>query len=181
MRNLIAKVLLLVFIFILAACQDQAMEEIIQNDIDQDMINARNNVEEYLSTLKGRTTINSTEVTVLRNQNGLIYRTESSSSTYLTLYEQTITAVTTPGTYIFWQAGIGLGELVGIDFDEESEEYLGNNLPFEVTPGETWGVFIPDNYDEEDDEIMLKYDILYQTVSGQIIRFDPKIQIKGVN
>ena len=179
MRDLIAKTLSILFIFVFISCQENELQEVVVSDVDQDMIDALKTADDYLSSANARSTNNSSaEVTVIRYQDGLTYRTDSESDSYETLFEQTITAQTESGNYVFWHAGIGLGELIGIEFDEDSEEFLGeDNLPFEVTSGKTWAVFIPDPNDGDDDEQILKYDILYKTASGQVIRFDPKLKI----
>ena len=178
MRDSIAKTLSVFFMFVFISCQENELQEVLISDVDQDMLEALKTAENYLSSTSARNSNSSAEVTVLRNQNGLKYRTNSESDSYETLFEQTVTAQTEAGNYVFWHAGLGLGELVGIEFDENSESYLGSNLPFEVTPGKTWAVFVPfPSDDDDDDERILKYDILYKTASGQVIRFDPKLKI----
>jgi len=186
MRDLTLKHFVLLFSFLLLACQDNEPEELG----DPEMELAWEMVGEYLSS--SRTESTDVDVTVIKYSSDLLYKTNNIFGNYNPISEETITAQSEPGGYVFWLSGLGVKELLAIEMDKDSQEALGENEPFEVVPGELWALWIPsDLYDDDDDdddddeeeeeEIHLKYDIVYKTNSGEVIRLDPKLQVKHVD
>lgn len=168
---------LLSFSLVFFACQkDDVIEE--DPNLDEDMITAINLVDDYLNQTQGRTESEEVSVTVFKYYDGkLWYQTYLDGVLeYKEVNEQTITAVASPGEYIFWYGGTGLQDLDGIDFDEPSEASL-NGDPDEIYQDRLWAVQVPLNIDENTE--YLKYDIVYQFDgnSGPVIRLDPKVRI----
>ncbi|WP_421763542.1 hypothetical protein [Ekhidna sp.] len=175
LRNL--TLYIVTFSLVFFACQkDDVVEE--GPNLDQDMVTAIGLVDDYLIETKGRTDVD-VSVTVFQYYDGqLWYRTYLDSvAVYLPVDEQTITAIASPGEYIFWYGGTGLADLDGIDFDQPSEEFLNGDSD-EIFHDRLWAVQIPHNINDSTE--FLKYDIVYQFDgnSGPVIRLDPKIRIK---
>ena len=177
MRNLITKASIILFIFVLAACQDNNIEEIQVEEIDQDMINALNIADEYLSARGARTQNSDKAVTVIKFQADLIYKTNTVNGSYQPINEETVTAMTQSGDYVFWHPAGQVEELIDIDFDEESEEILGDHLPFQLSNGKAWALYVPTL--DNDSDVYLKYDIVYKLKSGEVVRLDPKLKINA--
>lgn len=173
MRDFKLKHIAVCFSFILLACQDTDLET--ESPVDQDMEDALALAEDFLSS--SRTEIIDSDVTVIRYQSDLVYKTNSIQGGYEPINEETITAESMPGGYIFWNRGGGVAALVQIEMDSASQASLGVYEPFEVIKGQMWALWIPKDLD--DDIETLKYDIIYKNISGDIIRLDPKIQIKN--
>lgn len=174
MRNIGLKHIAVVFTFILLACQDTDHETVTL--VDQDMVEALALAEEFLGSSRNEGT--DSDVTVIKYKSDLLYKTNTIAGGYSPIDEETITAESMPGGYVFWHAGGGVRELLGIEMDEASQEVLGDeNIPFEVIPGRYWALWIPSDIDM--DIKMLKYDIVYVTKAGDAVRLDPKIQIKS--
>ena len=178
MRDLRLKHFVLLFSFLLLACQDN---ELASEEVgDPEMELAWNIANEFLSN--SRTESNDTDVTVIKFSDELAFKTNTIQGGYDLIQETTVTAETEPGSYVFWHAGGGVKELLGIEMDEDSQEALGDNYPFEVVPGHYWALWVPDALgDDDEDDIFLKYDILCKTNSGEVIRLDPKLQVKHVD
>ncbi len=175
MKNLLSSIAILMMIFIILSCQDEELNELEQ--VDQDMIEAIQNADNYLAEEQGRTSsVTDVDVTVLKYSDSLIYKTNTITGEYEAIMEETITAHSKPGGYIFWFPGGGVQELIEIDLEEASEKHLGHDA-FEVLPGELWALYIPLDYDTSMET--LKYDIVYRSTTNEIIRLDPKIQIKS--
>ena len=186
MRDLQLRYIAIFFSFILLACQDTPIDS--ETPIDKDMEQAWVNAESFLSNSRMRGT--DSDVTVIKYQSELEYKTNTNYGGYEPIDEMTVTAETLPGGFIFWHAGGGVKRLLGIEMDEDSQELVGeDNEPFEIIPGHFWVLWIPadiqdeedEEEEEEDDDIYLKYDIVYETYSGDIVRLDPKIQIKNAH
>lgn len=93
--------------------------------------------------------------------------------------EETVTAIVKPGELVFWYAGGGIEELVGIEFVPDAQSELGE-LPEDLDKNHMWYVWIPK--DAKPGE--LKYDILYRlqekyrnSESDGPIRLDPKLHV----
>ena len=179
MRDLRLKHFALLFSLLLLACQDNDLEPEEVGDPEMEL--AWDIANEFLST--SRIESNDTDVTVIKYKTeALSFKTNTIKGGYDLIQETTVTAETEPGSYVFWHAGGGVKELLGIEMDEDSQEALGDNYPFEIVPGHYWALWIPDAIGEdEDDDVFLKYDILYKTNSGEIIRLDPKLQVKHLD
>lgn len=179
MRDFKLKHFAIIFSFILLACQDTDLEPEAQ--IDADMEEAWARAEDFLSTARIEAT--DKDVTVIRYNMDLLYNTNTSTGDYDAINEMTVTAVSMQGGYVFWHAGLGVKQLLGIELDEDSQDALGEeNTPFEVLDGEYWALWIPSYLEyDDDDDIYLKYDIIYETYTGDIVRLDPKIQIKNTH
>lgn len=173
MRDLKFKHFAIAFAFLLLACQDTELES--TPDVDQDMVEALSLANDFLSTSRNEGT--DSDVTVLKYKSDLVYKTNTVKGGYDAISEQTITAVSQRGGYVFWHAGGGVRKLLGIEMDEDSQKELGDSEPFEVIKDHYWALWIPTGID--DDVETLKYDIIYETKSGEIVRLDPKIQIKA--
>ena len=176
MRDLRLKHFALIISLILLSCQDTDIES--KSLVDTDMEQAIVLADDYLAT--SRTEATDLDVTVIKYSSDLTYKTNTITNGYDVIEETTVTAVSKPGGYIFWFAGGGVKYLHSIEMDEASAAALGNDLPFEVIPGDLWALWIPLDILEdvkEDEEFHLKYDIVYTNKEGDIIRLDPKIQI----
>ncbi len=181
MRDLRLKHFALLFSVFLLACQETGVEPDDPGDPDMEM--AWEIANEFLSS--SRTESNDTDVTVIKfKKDELSFKTNTIQGGYNPIDEMTVTAETENGSYVFWHAGGGVKELLGIEMDEESQDLLGDNVPFEVVPNHYWALWIPNSFDEDEDEdesaddVYLKYDIVYKTNSNEIVRLDPKIQVK---
>ena len=172
MRNLPLKLSAALSFLLLLGCQESDVTPELPED--QDMTAAWTKTNEYLAS--SRTESTDVDVTVIKYEDDLAYKTNEVTGEYEPIKEETITAKTQPGGYIFWFAGGGVSSLEDIDFDEASEELLGGYLPFEVIDGYMWALYIP--YDFGEDHAELKYDIVYENLAGEIIRLDPKLQVK---
>lgn len=172
MRNIPLKLSAALTFLLLLACQESDIEPAILED--QDMIAAWAKTNEYLRS--SRTESTDVDVTVITYEDDLAYKTNEVTGEYEPINEETITAETHPGGYIFWYAGGGVKSLEDIDFDEASEELLDGYLPFEVVDGYMWALYIPYDFDEHANS--LKYDIVYENLAGEVIRLDPKLQVK---
>lgn len=171
MRDLRLKHITIIFSFILLACQDTDLET--ENPVDTEMEEAWAIANEFLSTSRNGGT--DADVTVIKYKSDLEYKTNTIAGGYQPINEETITAESMPGGYVFWHAGGGVKELLAIEMDSTSQIALGQNEPFEVVPGHYWALWIPIDIDVE----TLKYDIVYMTKENEIIRLDPKIQVKS--
>ena len=172
MRNIPLKLSAALSLFLLLGCQESEVAPDLLED--QDMTAAWAKTNEYLSS--SRTEATDVDVTVIKYENDLAYKTNEVTGEYEPINEETITAETQPGGYIFWFAGGGVVSLEDIEFDEASEALLQGYLPFEVIDGFMWALYIPYDFGEEHAE--LKYDIVYENQAGEIIRLDPKLQVK---
>jgi len=172
--------ILLVIVFF--SCSEDPSKDLQIEDRDKDMILAEKMADEFLNSLDpgARVEYNEKNVTVLKFQDDLSFNTNTQRGTgYDEIDEETITTETVPGSYVFWYSGGGLNRLVGIEFDEDSQLTL-MEYPEEVNDGKMWYVFIPENLETDEEEmIMLKYDIIYvpRKGDGEPIRLDPKIKI----
>lgn len=169
------------FFLLILSCDEHAdTKEIVP--IDHDMIAAVKMANDYLISSNGRSSTAEEPVTVLKLIDGtLVFQTSTNNSAvYAKVTEQTLTASVAPGSHVFWYAGEGLADLVGIEFDEESQAQL-TEVPTEIETDKMWMLTIAmgetEDELEEDDE--LKYDILYvpENGNGSYIRLDPKIKI----
>jgi len=176
--KLFSKQLLLssAFLLLFVSCQEDAVENEIDLS-DEDMIAAIQLADEYLSASKGRAN-SEKAVTVLKFiKDKLFYATTTDGVTsYTEVTQETITASSVPGGYVFWYSGGGVSDLAGIEFDKESQLKLVE-APEEIKADKMWVISIPEEFDEE--EGMLKYDIIYNFKgnNGLPIRLDPKIKI----
>ncbi len=172
MRNLQPKLYAVLLTFCVLACQESE----IQPDSleDHDMQEAWLMANDFLSS--SRTESTDEDVTVIRYEQNLAYKTNVVTGSYEPINEETITAESHPGGFVFWYAGGGVKSLIEIEFDAASEALLGDYLPFEVVPGEMWALYITSDFDTNHE--LLKYDIIYENNDGEIIRLDPKIQVK---
>lgn len=153
----------------------QEAELTTDNLEDPDMEAALVEVEEYFS--KSRRSKSDVDVTVIKyKKEELLYKTNTVKGRYSPIYEETVTAVTVIDGFIFWKKAGGVKRLIEIELDDHSEELLGDSEPFEIKEGKLWALRIPDERDLRGKT--LKYDIIYQLTSGEVIRLDPKIQIK---
>lgn len=188
MRDLKLKHLAVIFSFLLLACQDSDLET--DQPIDSDMEDALALADEFLSASRNNAT--DKDITVIKYQKDLLFKTNTIAGSYDPIDEMTVTAESKPGGFVFWHAGGGVKRLIGIEMDDYSQDLLDGNVPFEVVPGHYWALWIPndiekddeDDEEDEDDEnenedIYLKYDIVYETNSGEIVRLDPKLQVKN--
>ena len=175
MRNLTLKSFVTLFVLCVLACQETDDVEIQEAPQDLDMTEAWTKSEEFLNS--ARTESVDVDVTVIKYQDDLAYKTNTITGQYEPINVETITAESQPGGYIFWYAGGGIDELIQIEMDQESAEALNGYLPFEVLDGLLWALWVPFDYDAEVLD-HLKYDIVYKSTSGEVIRLDPKIQIK---
>ncbi len=163
--------------------------------VDYEMIQALNLADAYLESItskNGRTGSTDRSVTNLKYHNdNLVYKTNEITNGYDQIGEQTVSAFVIPGEYIFWHTGGGITDIVGIEFDSYSMQFLESE-PIR-TSSQLWMVKIKsleedydddederDENDDEDEDIHLKYDIIYKTKeSGNTpIRLDPKIKIR---
>lgn len=173
MKDFKTKYFAILFSFLLLACQDTDLETEVQGD--PDMEEAWALADEYLQT--SRTSSTDADVTVIKYQNELKYKTNTIIGGYEPINEQTITAMSMPGGHVFWHAGGGVKELLSIEMDAASQAILGQHQPFPIVSGKYWALWIPDSIDP-DVVAELKYDIVYKTWSNEVVRLDPKIQIK---
>lgn len=168
--------LFLTITIMLIACQEDSVKE--ETDLlDKDMIDANRLADEYLTSTVGRASAERS-ITVMKFIDGKLYFGTNTDDVhgYEEITEETITAYVEPGEYIFWYSGGGLSDLDGIVFDEESMLQLVD-APDEVNADKMWVVSIPEDFEEEDG--ILKYDIIYQYKGheGAPIRLDPKIKV----
>ena len=186
-------------LFMAIACQDESVEDPIE-EIDQDMEMATLLADEYLQSLGGRAESSESSITVFKHKKGdMLYNTngddddgddddgddddgdDDNEGGYLEVIETTVTAHARPGDFLFWYAGGGVSDLVEIDFDESSDQALGE-FPIEINTGHMWVIQIP--YDIDPEVEYLKYDIVYQYKEqgqvSEVIRLDPKIQMSAV-
>lgn len=173
MKKLTVKLLSLSFLLFLA-CQETELSP--DNVTDLEMETARSLSEDFLNNARIEE-VTDVDVTVIKFSSDLLYKTNTIFGKYNPISEETITAESEPGGYVFWFGGSGVKELVEIEMDSASQAILDYNEPFEVISEELWALWIPSDID--DDIETLKYDIIYQNNSNQIIRLDPKIQIKS--
>jgi hypothetical protein len=165
--------------------------ENIDADVDYEMQDALAQADAYLESLGGAnsrsTTGNDKSVTNLKyKKDGLEYKTSKITKGYESIDEHTVTAYATAGDYIFWHAGGGVTEIVGIEFDDASFKYL-ESAPAPANPN-MWVARIKSDDDEEDDDeedddeavVYLKYDIIYKTKTSRNIpiRLDPKVKFR---
>ncbi|NQZ75020.1 MAG: hypothetical protein HRT61_02765 [Ekhidna sp.] len=188
---------------VIFACQEQELTQ--QTDvIDQDLTEASSLVDDFLKKEGGRRN-QSYSITVFKYMDGEVYfdTNRDDYEGYQVLGEESITAVVDYGEWIFWYSGSGMSELDGVEFDAMAEKFL-RVFPEEINFGRLWLLRVPtreevaanqeedydteegDETDDEEDsyddkEVLLKYDILYQYdgYTGESIRLDPKIRVKG--
>lgn len=175
MIRIVSRCNTLIFLLLvsIAAC-DQSDEMVPQDaEIDQDMINALENVNEYLKTANPG--YSDKNVTVLKKNSELEYKTNAVQENYLPIQEITITAETIRGGLVFWHKGTGVNQLIQIEMDQNSQSVLGSYQPFEIISGYLWALWIP--YDLDPSVQTLKYDIIYEDANKDVIRLDPKIRI----
>ena len=175
--NTYTRFLLPIFaIALFISCQEEHVSEEIDL-LDVDMIAATKLADEYMNASRARYN-SERSITVVRFENGkLIFGTNTDDyKGYQEVSEESITATVEPGEYIFWYSGGGLSELDQIEFDEDSQLRLVES-PEEINDDKMWVISIPEDFDEEDG--MLKYDIVYQYKGndGPPIRLDPKIKV----
>ncbi len=171
--------LVIVFVLVLIACQEDTLMEDVER-IDEDMIAATFLADGYFKDIRANTSTSNRAITVLRYENGqILFNTNTDDvAEYQVVGETTITAYVEPGETVFWYRGTGINDLEGVDFDPHAEAYLGQG-PDEYQPDLMWVLKVPDNYDPNHDQ--LKYDIVYESEDNQgvIIRLDPKIGVIG--
>lgn len=171
--------LALSFLIIVFACQEENILNNSNDELDEDMLAASYLTNQYLGSIGARTD-GETAITVLRYENGqLLYSTNTDTvEGYQVVSEETVTASLEPGEFMFWYSGGGLSHLNGIDFDDSSQEVLGD-LPSEINPDLLWTITLPEVTDST--QQYLKYDIIYQFEgnTGPPIRLDPKIKVGG--
>ena len=176
MSDLTFKLITTIGFLILLSCQDTQLETELQADNDMEEAWALAN--DYIST--SRSDVTDVDVTVIRYSSNLQYKTNTVTGEYDPIAETTITAHSRRGGYVFWLAGNGVQRLISIEMSEDSQEELGeDNPPFSVVDGLYWALWIP--HDLDDDIEQLKYDIVYESDSGEIIRLDPKLQLHANN
>lgn len=176
MRFLKIRQLAFISLLILIACQEDPITEDLDS-FDEDMLVATSLATEYLESESGRFEDSDKSITVLKYEDGkLLFDTNTDDySGYQEVEETSVTAYVEAGDYIFWFAGIGLAEVDEIDFDEPSEEILGD-LPEDFIPQKMWVIRIPPNTTQK----ILKYDIVYVPSNSNVsIRLDPKITVGG--
>ena len=176
MKTFKVRQLALIFSLLFIACQEDSVIE--SNELDEDMLAASELAEDYLKSEKGRFEDSDKSITVLKYSGGkLMFDTNTDDyKGYQEVEETSVTAIVEPGDYIFWFAGFGLSEVDDIDFDEPSEEILGD-LPVDFIPQKMWVIRIPPGTTDK----TLKYDIVYTTSYNKDlpIRLDPKITVGG--
>lgn len=175
MKDLRLKHFAFLFSFLLLACEDTDLAT-IEEQGDPDMEEAWALVDDYFQSANVSST--DTDVTVLKYNDELQYKTNTIIGTYEPIDEQTITAMSEPGGWVFWYAGGGVKELISIEMNPASQAILGEHYPHSIVWGQQWGLWIPwwidSNVVNE-----LKYDIVYKTWDDEVVRLDPKIQIKN--
>ena len=182
MKNLRSKHFTAILAFLLLGCQETSIT--VEEPGDPDMEQAWVLVNEFLSSSRNTSEDNDVTVLKLKQYEDLSYKTNTIQGSYNPLGEMTVTAETVPGGYVYWHAGGGVKELLGIEMDDDSQEALGESEPFEINEGRFWALMIPADFgqeDEEDDEFHLKYDIIYKTQDDEVVRLDPKIKIRQLN
>lgn len=158
---------------LLLGCQESEITTEAQNDPDMELAIAEAN-EFFASSRRSKKDL---DVTVIKyKKEELLYKTNNLKGKYQPINEETITAVTVIDGYIFWKKAGGVKKLLEIELDDDSQELLGDCEPFEVKKNRLWALWIPDEAYLKGET--LKYDIVYQTKAGDVIRLDPKIQIK---
>jgi len=144
------------------------------------MVIATEMAEDYLNSKGGRAPESEKSITVLKYKDGkLLYHTNRDDNKgYEEVTETTVTAYASPGEYVFWFSGGGVSDLDEIDFDEVSDELIGELLE-EVNPDHMWVVQVPEDLDPEVEHF--KYDIVYKYknkgAESPLIRLDPKIRV----
>ena len=182
MKLLSIKQLALLSGLILIACQEDSL---IENPdlIDEDLEAATLLADEYFNDLgtRGKRRGDEHAITILKYQDGQIYYNTNTDDIddYQIVTETTITAYVEPGEYVFWYRGGGLNDLEDVDFDDDAEAYLLEELPDEYKKDKMWVLHVPEDYNSEQYE--LKYDIVYESKEnkGVVIRLDPKITVGG--
>ncbi|MEL7006966.1 MAG: hypothetical protein AAFN93_30280 [Bacteroidota bacterium] len=95
---------------------------------------------------------------------------------FIIFIDETVTATVDEGGYVFWYAGGGVSDLIGIEFDASSREKLAGD-PTGWVFHKFWVATVNQNTGDE----LLKYDILYQHFDddgeSELIRLDPKIKV----
>lgn len=176
MRIIRVKQLAIISLFLLVACQDEAIDQ--PEPVDDDMITATFLADGYLQSMRGKFEDSDKSITVLKHKEGkLLFDTNTDDyKGYQEVVETSVTAIVEPGEYIFWFSGGGLSEVDSIDFDEASEPYL-EDLPEDFVPEKMWVIQIPTNIHPN---TTLKYDIVYVAKENGIrVRLDPKITVGG--
>ncbi|MCP4456877.1 MAG: hypothetical protein GY816_02450 [Cytophagales bacterium] len=172
--------LLILFTFLFTiSCQEDSLNKEIDM-ADEDMIKATELAETYLNSSNARVGWDTEKaITVLKfKDDKLLYATNTDHHIgYREVTEETITAYVDPGEFIFWYSGGGISDLDGIEFDDDSQ-FLLDGLPEEINVDLMWVIHIPEDIGE-DDNINLKYDIIYQFKGnvGLPIKLDPKIKV----
>lgn len=156
------------------ACSESPSDELAVQD--EDMTTAIALADDYLNESNARFG-SFKSVTVLNYVDGKLYFATNSDDIngYQEINEETITAQVKPGEFIFWFAGKGMKEIVGIEFDAVSESSLISQ-PFPFSKSKIWVTSIDENVSVG---TALKYDILYKIRGGDgsTIILDPKIRI----
>lgn len=178
--------------FVFHSCELNQDPIVVADELEIDFSEAEQLVEEFYQTeVASHTDQNARRgairfdksITVLKYKKGrngepgtLLFNTNKDRIRgYQPVTEETITAIITPGEYVFWFAGGGLDHIEGIDFDDESEQEL-DDLPEDYQKSRIWYIKVPDDIDET----TLKYDILYQIRgASDIIRLDPKLKVNN--
>ena len=169
-RSYIIAIFILVLII---GCQESEITADVETDPDMEAALAE--AEEFFNSYRIKK--KKKDVIVIKyKKDELLYKTNTIKGKYSPVYEETVTAVTVVDGYIFWRKAGGIKKLLEIEMDEASKELLCGSEPFEIKKGKLWALWIPDDKDLKGKT--LKYDIVYKTKSGDVIRLDPKIQIK---
>jgi hypothetical protein len=178
-QKLIHAFLIVFVIFFVFSCQESAVEE--EQTLDLDMESATELANEYMGSSNGRQGAKISVTVFKYKKDKMLYATNTDNITgYRELNEETITANTESGQWVFWFAGSGISELNGIEFDETAVEAYGTNA-FQIgRKGKLWALYVSSNV-EYNDDTELKYDIVYtpRGYDGDPIRLDPKLKVIG--
>ena len=167
--------ILLLMIFSSLSCEKQPTVDL--KLIDEDMDKATKLADQYLESINARRK-DEKAVTVLRMDGDVLYYATNTDNIrgYQPVTAETITANVAPGAHVFWFAGTGIKSLDGIEFDNSSQAQL-QEYPSPYIEYRLWKVTMPEVEASSDEEVSLKYDILYTKMNGEFIRLDPKLRI----
>jgi hypothetical protein len=176
-QKLIHTFLIFFVTFFVFSCQESTVEE--EQTVDLDMERAIELSNEYMNSSNARRGTKIAVTALIYNEGKLFYATNVDNITgYRELNEETITANSEAGSWVFWYAGYGLSTLNDIAFDETAVEAYGTDA-FQIgRTGRLWALYISSSVEYEDDT-ELKYDIVYtpRGHDGDPIRLDPKLRI----
>jgi len=177
MRNLHAKQLLLaIFGIILFGCSENP--GVIQlPDDDVDAVAAQQLTADYFNETGARSSAGYAIIVLKYEEDKLMYlSSDHPEMDYQEVNEETITASVDEGGFVFWYAGGGVSDLLGIEFDKESSKSL-QGKPEGWYYEKLWLIQVKKNTKSEH----LKYDIIYKYFDedgeSELIRLDPKVRI----